>query len=81
MPRDPAPGTAPVSAPALSARQLQVLQAMADGLGTALTARRLGLSVCTVKTHVLHLFNKLQVDNRAAAVAAGFRRGFLKVTQ
>ena len=40
-------------------------------------AARLFISEATVKTHVLHIYAKLGVNDRAAAVAAGFERGLL----
>ena len=41
------------------------------------SAARLFISEATVKTHVLHIYAKLGVNDRAAAVAAGFERGLL----
>ena len=40
-------------------------------------AARLFISEATVKTHVLHIYAKLGVNDRAAAVASGFERGLL----
>lgn len=44
-------------------------------------AARLLISESTVRTHVLHIYGKLGVNDRAAAVAAGFRRGLLDPDQ
>ena len=49
-----------------------------DGVSAIkLLAARLFISEATVKTHVLHIYAKLGVNDRAAAVAAGFERGLL----
>lgn len=53
----------------LSARELEVLQLVADGLTNAEIARALFLSEATVKTHLRRIFGKLQVTDRASAVA------------
>ena len=42
------------------------------------TARRLLISEATVKTHLLHVYAKLGVGDRAAAVAVAYERGLLK---
>ena len=41
-------------------------------------AERLGLSRATVRTHLQHLYEKLGVSDRAAAVAVAMRRGLLE---
>lgn len=61
----------------LTAREREVLQLLADGLGNKQIAARLGISTSTVKTHVEELFARLAVASRAEAVAAGVRRGLL----
>ncbi|MFI5227517.1 MAG: response regulator transcription factor [Gemmatimonadales bacterium] len=61
----------------LTAREREVLQLLADGLGNKQIAARLGISTSTVKTHVEELFERLEVASRAEAVAAGVRRGVL----
>lgn len=68
-----------VRAPAepLSARELEVLHLIADGATNREAARRLFISEATVKSHVLHIYQKLGVNDRAAAVATAFRRGLL----
>ncbi|MFJ9554321.1 response regulator [Nocardiopsis sp. NPDC101807] len=62
---------------ALSDRELEILRLIADGSTNREAAARLFISEATVKTHVLHIYGKLGVNDRAAAVAAGFRRGLL----
>jgi DNA-binding NarL/FixJ family response regulator len=62
---------------ALSARELEVLRLVADGSTNRETAQRLFISEATVKTHLLHIYAKLEVRDRASAVAAGYQRGLL----
>ncbi len=52
----------------ISARQLQVLEALAAGQSNKEIARTLDISPNTVKTHVAHLFEKLQVNGRVRAI-------------
>jgi DNA-binding NarL/FixJ family response regulator len=69
-----------VRAPArepLSNRELDVLALVARGTSNRDTATRLFISEATVKTHLLHIYAKLGVNDRAAAVAIGFERGLL----
>lgn len=66
---------------ALSDRELEILRLIADGSTNREAAARLFISEATVKTHVLHIYAKLGVNDRAAAVAAGFRRGLLDLGQ
>ncbi len=61
----------------LSARELEVLALAADGLNRQDVERTLGLSPATVKTHFEHIYRKLGVTNRAAAVAHALRRGLI----
>ena len=64
--------------PALSERELEVLRLVARGTTNRDIASSLFLSEATVKTHLLHIYAKLAVTDRAAAVAAGFQRGLLR---
>ncbi|WP_103342511.1 response regulator [Amycolatopsis sp. CA-126428] len=65
-------------APALlSRRELEVLELIAQGSTNREAAKRLYISETTVKTHLLHVYAKLGVNDRAAAVAAAFSRGYL----
>ena len=67
---------APV-APGLSKRELEVLRLVAAGATNREAARTLFISETTVKTHLLHLFEKLGVRDRASAVDAAHRAGLL----
>jgi DNA-binding NarL/FixJ family response regulator len=62
---------------ALSERELEVLALVAQGLTNSAAAERLFVSEATVKTHLVHIYAKLNVGDRAAAVAAAFERGLL----
>lgn len=62
---------------ALSERELEVLQALAEGKSTKETAEKVFLSEETVKTYLKQIFRKLAVRDRTEAVAEGFRRGLV----
>lgn len=64
--------------PALSSRELELLELLATGLGNRQMARRLFISEATVKTHLVHIYEKLSVDNRTAAIAEARRRRILR---
>jgi two-component system nitrate/nitrite response regulator NarL len=61
----------------LTTRELEILRLAADGLSAPEIAARLVISVTTVKTHLQHIYAKLEVSDRAAAVATALRRGVL----
>jgi DNA-binding NarL/FixJ family response regulator len=61
----------------LSQRELDVLGMVARGATNRDAAGRLFISEATVKTHLLHIYAKLGVNDRAAAVAAAYERGLL----
>jgi DNA-binding NarL/FixJ family response regulator len=61
----------------LSARELEVLTLVAAGSTNRETAQKLFISEATVKTHLLHIYAKLEVRDRASAVAVGYQRGLL----
>lgn len=65
-------------APALTDREQEILRLIADGKSLPTIATELFLGVTTVKTHVQHLYEKLGVSDRAAAVASAMRRGLLE---
>ncbi|MGW4822321.1 response regulator [Streptomyces sp. NPDC004227] len=70
--RAPARGNEP-----LSAREREVLALVAKGTSNREIARELFISEATVKTHLTHLYAKLGVKDRAAAVAVAYDRGIL----
>ncbi|GAA3520871.1 response regulator [Actinocatenispora rupis] len=61
----------------LSPRELDVLRLVADGATNQSAARQLLVSETTIKTHLLHIYTKLGVRDRASAVAAAYQRGLL----
>lgn len=68
--RDPQAG-------ALSLREIEVLRGVASGNTNAAIAAELHISQATVKTHLLHIYDKLGVSDRAAAVATAYENGVL----
>lgn len=68
-PSDPGPG--------LSARELEVLRLVAQGLSNRQIGEKLFLGEATVKTHLLHAFAKLEVSDRTRAVTRAMELGLL----
>lgn len=64
--------------PALSPREHEILERTASGASAPEIAGELQISTATVKTHLRHLYEKLGVSERAAAVAEAMRRGLLR---
>lgn len=64
--------------PTLSPREHEILRHIAEGETAPQIARTLHLSTATVKTHILHLYAKLGVTERAAAVAVAMRSGVIE---
>ncbi|MBN6057928.1 response regulator transcription factor [Nonomuraea sp. RK-328] len=64
----------------LSPRELEVLRLVAGGATNREVAGKLFVTEATVKTHLLHIFAKLEVNDRAAAVAAAYESGLLRPT-
>jgi two-component system nitrate/nitrite response regulator NarL len=64
--------------PFLSDREREILRLVAEGLGAPQIGRELCLATPTVKTHLHHVYEKLGVAERAAAVAEAMRRGLLE---
>ena len=61
----------------LSDRELEILVIVAHGATNKAVASQLFISEATVKTHLLHIYDKLGVNDRAAAVAAAYERGLI----
>ena len=66
------------AAPALTSRQQQTLELLADGLGTAELAHRLGIAEETARNHVRALLSALGVHSRLEAVVRGYRLGLVQ---
>jgi DNA-binding NarL/FixJ family response regulator len=65
--------------PALTDRETEVLQCVAQGLSNAQVGRELHIGEATVKTHLLRAFEKLQVTDRTAAVTAAYKAGLIEL--
>jgi DNA-binding NarL/FixJ family response regulator len=77
--RRPAPGRAkPGRLDALTDRELEVLRLIARGRSNAEIAKTLFLSETTVKTHITHLFTKLDLRDRAQAVVVAYESGLVE---
>lgn len=63
----------------LSARELEVLTLVGRGVSNKLIGKELRISEATVKTHLIHIFAKLGVDDRTAAVTVAMERGMLRL--
>lgn len=87
-----APSSPPVAAPAatptlaeeprfrpLSEREKEILQLIAKGVSNSEAARLLGVSKATIRTHLEHIYQKLEVTNRVEAVTEGIRKGLISV--
>ena len=68
---------ASVAPPSLSPRELEVLRLVADGRSNPEIARALFIGEATVKTHLLHVFEKLEVSDRTRAVTRAMELGLL----
>ena len=66
-----------LSSPGLTAREMDVLRLMAQGLGNKSIARELAISSHTAKYHVASVLAKLGAHTRAEAVSRGIRRGLV----
>jgi two-component system nitrate/nitrite response regulator NarL len=70
--------TADSERPLLTARESEIVRLMAEGLSAPAIGKRLFLAATTVKSHQAHIYEKLGVSDRAAAVAEAMRRGLLE---
>jgi two-component system, NarL family, nitrate/nitrite response regulator NarL len=68
----------PRSRPVMTDRERETLRLIAEGLSAPAIGSALHLSTATVKTHLQHIYEKLGVSERAAAVAEAMRRGLLE---
>ncbi|GJM43083.1 MAG: DNA-binding response regulator [Ardenticatenaceae bacterium] len=65
----------------LSAREIEVLQLVAKGASNREIGKSLHISTATVKTHLIHIFNKLGVDDRTAAVTVALERQIITLNR
>ncbi|WP_458116072.1 response regulator [Arthrobacter sp. D2-10] len=63
---------------ALTPREAEILELLAAGLSNRELGRKLYVSETTVKTHLLHIYRKLGVETRSAAIAEAGRRGWVR---
>ncbi len=63
----------------LSSREVQVLELIAKSAANKTIANELFIGESTVKTHIIHIFNKLGVKGRTEAVAEAARRGIIQL--
>jgi DNA-binding NarL/FixJ family response regulator len=74
----PPPQEEPATRP-LTGREIDILRLIAKGLSNNEAARVLELSRATVRTHLEHIYQKLEVTNRVEAVTEGLRKGLIEV--
>jgi DNA-binding NarL/FixJ family response regulator len=84
VPEEPAPEPAKPLLPEpsgrpLTQREIDILRLIAKGLSNAEAARVLSLSRATVRTHLEHIYEKLEVTNRVEAVTEGLRKGIIEM--
>ncbi len=63
---------------ALTPRELEILVLVGEGLSKKEIAGKLGISSHTVRTHIVHIYEKLSVPNAPAAITEAYRQGILR---
>jgi len=63
----------------LTEREIEILRLIAKGLSNNEAAHVLDLSRATVRTHLEHIYEKLDVTNRVEAVTEGLRKGIIEI--
>lgn len=63
----------------LSGREIEVLTLVAEGHSNKEIAKQLHISTATVKTHLIHIYGKLGVSDRTAAVTTALEKGILRL--
>lgn len=76
-PPPPPPGEPEVKP--LSEREKEILQLIAKGVSNSEAAKMLNVSKATIRTHLEHIYRKLEVTNRVEAVTEGIRKGLISV--
>lgn len=66
---------------ALSARQLQIIQGIVDGLSYKMLADRLNISMDTVRDHIKKIYRKLEVNSKAELIKISYQQGLLGGTK
>jgi DNA-binding NarL/FixJ family response regulator len=83
VPEDPKATRAPLreepQGRPLTEREIDILRLIAKGLSNPEAAGVLNLSRATVRTHLEHIYQKLEVTNRVEAVTEGLRKGLIEV--
>ncbi len=69
----------PEEVPSLTQRESEILELIAKGLSNTEAGRVLGISAGTIRTHLEHIYEKLDVTNRVEAVTEGIRKGLIDV--
>ena len=64
---------------ALSQREIEILELLAAGASNREISRKLFISEATVKTHLAHVYDKLGVDSRTAAIHAAVQRRLIRI--
>lgn len=65
----------------LSGREIEVLELVSKGNSNKAVAKKLHISTATVKTHLIHIYEKLGVSDRTAAVTVALERGILRLNR
>ena len=65
----------------LSAREIEVLQLVAKGASNEEIGKSLHISTATVKTHLIHIYGKLGVDDRTSAVTTALEKGIITLAR
>ena len=78
LPLPPGNRAEPATRP-LTEREIEILRLIAKGLSNKEAARVLTLSRATVRTHLEHIYQKLEVSNRVEAVTEGLRTGLIEM--
>jgi DNA-binding NarL/FixJ family response regulator len=76
---EPTPPAAEPEVRPLSEREKEILQLIAKGVSNSEAARLLNVSKATIRTHLEHIYQKLEVTNRVEAVTEGIRKGLISV--
>ncbi|MBD8042754.1 response regulator transcription factor [Arthrobacter sp. Sa2BUA2] len=64
--------------PSLSSREIELVELLATGMSNRAIARTMFISEATVKTHLVHIYEKLGVDNRTAAISVARERRIIR---